>query len=813
MPVQTTSVAERTSAGSQARACAHCGDPCGAGAISGDQLLFCCSGCKSVYEILQQHGLCDYYDREDAGVRMRDIRTEDDQYTVLADNDVETKLLSFASNERNRIVWTIPTLHCVSCVWLLEQLDRLDTGILSSTVDIMRKTATIDYDPRQTSLRSIAQVLRSIGYAPLIRLEGSGSAKGANRALYARIGLAAFASVNTMLIAFAQYLAGPSGIDATLRTAFITIGILLSVPVLLYSASPWFTAARSAIRQKRISLDVPVAIGILALFVRSMVDIAQGTGEGYLDSFNALVFLLLIGRLFQQKAFDALSFDRTYRSFFPLSVGVLRGDHTEVLPIEQITIGDRLSIRNGEVIPCDSTLASEIGYVDYSFVTGESVPVEAMKDQTLYAGGRVVGRALTLIATKAVSHSELANMWDRTSKRSTRQTFLTLSDTFGRWFTLLAIVVALSGALIWLPDWKMAFNVFTAVLIIACPCALTLAAPITLGTAMGRLGELGIYLKNIGTLLDLQRIDAIFFDKTGTLTEASHQLDYTGRPLSSEEWEAVSVVASQSAHPVSRSIAADHAQTLQAHNVMEFIGRGVSGTVGDTRVELGSFDFVCSSILPEYFTPNGSDDATHVAINGRYVGAFTLKSTLRDGIAKMIRQLLGAGKQVKVITGDSSKDKHLLQSFLGSDNLVFDCRPEEKIERVEAARANGLHVLMVGDGLNDAGAMGAADIAIAVTEDTATLVPACDVIMRSGSLRTLPSLISYAQSVKNVIMVSFITSIAYNALGLTLAIMGLLTPLMAAILMPVSSLTVIAISVFGARGKLKGLRLLQEEPA
>jgi Cu+-exporting ATPase len=742
---------------------------------------------------------------------MRNIRSNSDQYLVLDNEEIATKLLSYSSLHRNRIVWTVPTLHCASCVWLLEQLDRLDQGIASSTVDIMRKTVTIDYDPARTSLREIAEVLSSIGYAPLLRLEGVAAAPNSNRALYTRIGLAAFASVNTMLIAFARYLAGPEGVDASLTNAFNTISLVLSIPVLLYSAAPWFTAARSSIRQRRISLDIPVAIGILALFVRSIVDIAQNTGEGYLDSFNALVFLLLIGRLFQQKAFDALSFDRTYRSFFPLSVRVERVSGSLVVPIEQVVIGDRLNIRNGEVIPCDSTLKSEVGYIDYSFVTGESVPVETLKGQTVHAGGRVVGRALSLVALKAVSHSELANMWDRTSRRATRKTYLTLSDTFGRWFTLLAVVVAIAGAALWLPDWKMAFNVFTAVLIIACPCALTLAAPITLGTAMGRLGELGIYLKNIGTLLDLQRVNAIFFDKTGTLTQSTHELDYQGRELREDEWQAVRAIAAQSAHPVSRSIAnGQGASNSVEHNVVEFIGRGISGCEGSYRVELGSFDFICSSILPPYFHPQGTDSATHLAVNGKYAGAFFLKSQLRPGIIRMMRELIGSGKQVKVVTGDTSKDKSLLQSFLGSDNLIFDCLPEEKVARVDAAREQGAHVLMVGDGLNDAGAMASADVALAVTEDTATLVPACDVIMRSPSLHVLPSLLEYAKSVKRVILVSFIISIAYNALGLTLAIMGLLSPLMAAILMPVSSLTVIAISVLGARSKVKGLRLEQE---
>ncbi len=810
--------------------CSHCGEPCDSHQLKYAGKYFCCAGCRSVFSIIEQHGLCEYYDREDVSKVMRKATardTDNDRYVALNDTSVEARLLSFASASRNRVVWTIPTLHCASCVWLLEQINRLDTGIMSSTVDVMRKTVTIDFDPHTTSLASIASTLASIGYAPLIRTESTDNnsaqsatrAADASRALYARIGLAAFAMANTMLMAIAQYLAGYGTISTELRTAFNWIAILLSIPVLIYSASPWFTAAGAALRQRRISLDVPVAMGILALFVRSIVDIVQGTGEGYLDSFNALVMLLLIGRLFQQKAFDALSFDRTYRSFFPLSVRVRR-DETEadgrpsadggpsvVLPIEQIGIGDLLSIRNGEVIPCDCTLESEVGYIDYSFVTGESMPVEALKGQIVHAGGRVVGRALSLHAVKEVSHSELANMWDRSSKRSSRKTFITLSDSFGRWFTVFAVVFAVSGALIWLPDWTMAFNVFTAVLIIACPCALTLAAPITLGTAMGRLGELGIYLKNIGTLLDLQRINAVYFDKTGTLTEATHELEYQGQKLTADEWQALQSVAAQSAHPISRSIVQMvGAKAAHVWNLVEFTGKGISGTANNERIALGSLPFVVSRLeyTPDLATISRLNDSgtTHLAINGEYVGAFAMKSTLRPGITAMVRKLTGLGNDVQVVTGDTDRDRALLLPFIGGESLKFNCKPEAKIAHVEVARAEGKHVLMVGDGLNDAGAMGAAEVAIAVTEETATLVPACDVIMRSHALQALPELIDYARRVKRIVIVSFLISIAYNAVGLTLAIMGLLSPLMAAILMPVSSLTVIEVSVFGARLKI-----------
>ncbi len=796
-------------------ACIHCGEKIGFGGVIASGQAFCCSGCKTVYEILAEHDLCDYYARdENAGISMKRRSVREDEFAVLDDGAIARKLLTFSSPSLNRVVWTVPTIHCASCVWLIERFDRLEHGVLSSTVDLMRKTVTVDFDPRITSLRKIAERMASIGYTPLLRLEGETQTEhGPTRALYARLGIAGFAAGNTMMMYIAGYFAGTAGVERSLMGVFRLLSIVLSVPVVLYCAYPWFAGARAALRGRKINLDVPVALGIAVLFARSVFDIASGHGEGYLDSFNGLVFFLLIGRLFQQKAFDALSFDRTYRSFFPLSVRVEKGNSYQVIPIEAVKIGDILSVRNGEVIPCDSILESEAGYVDYSFVTGESVPVECTKSEMVYAGGKVMGPAIRLLAAKNVSHSELAAMWDRSSsedattksKRATQ--FLKLSDNLGKWFTPIAILISVAGALLWLPDWAKAFNTFTAVLIIACPCALTLAAPITLGSAMGRLGRLGIYLKNMGVLLDLDKVDRVIFDKTGTLTTSHHELTFHGRTLTNEEWTAVQTIAAQSTHPVSRAIAREHQSDLaQVNAVREAVGHGIIGTAMGHTIALGSPEFVIlhSNFSPQEVSWDGNEHrAASVAIDGEYAGAFTLQATVRPGIPVMIAQVKER-MPIALISGDSERDRALLEPIFGENAMAFGCRPEKKIEMVESQRASGYSVLMVGDGLNDAGAMGEADVAIAVTDDTATLVPACDIIMRAESLPMLPGLLRYARSMKIVIVGSLTFSILYNLIGLTLAIMGKLSPMVAAILMPISSLTVIAMSAGGAR-KLIGM--------
>ncbi|MBU3741351.1 MAG: heavy metal translocating P-type ATPase, partial [Candidatus Kapabacteria bacterium] len=379
--------------------CHHCGDPCRDDTVTDGVHAFCCSGCKSVFQILQSHDMCEYYDLDSrAGVSMKGIGG--DEYAVLDDVEIERQFVEFEGNGIRRLRFETPTMHCASCVWLLEQLDRLDTGIVRSQVDLMRKLVRVDIDPARTSSRAVAGLLASIGYRPLIRPEGARGTSAATRSVYLRLGVAGFAAGNVMMFSIARYFAGPDGMATSLVTLFDVLSIALSVPVLLYGASPWWRSAWGALRQRTINLDVPVALGILVLFVRSVADILLGQSEGFLDSFTGLVFFLLIGRLFQQKAFDAVSFDRTYRSFFPLSVRVLRKGIESTIRVDNVRVGDTVIVRNQEVIPCDAVLLSNAGYVDYSFVTGEQMPVECVEGGTVYAGGKVVGRRLRMTVTK-----------------------------------------------------------------------------------------------------------------------------------------------------------------------------------------------------------------------------------------------------------------------------------------------------------------------------------------------------------------------------------------------------------------------------
>jgi Cu+-exporting ATPase len=394
-----------------------------------------------------------------------------------------------------------------------------------------------------------------------------------------------------------------------------------------------------------------------------------------------------------------------------------------------------------------------------------------------------------------VSHSQLASLWNNPlfAKDKTRW----LSDVaarFGGWFTVGALGLAIAGAIAWWPDVAASASVATAVLIVACPCALTLSAPITLGTAMGQLGRRGLYLKQPAVALDLSRIDTIVFDKTGTLTAGSTRTVVERHGLSERGWALVRRLALESVHPISRAIAADSdagsaeaGSSRKPSHVREVAGHGVSGIIGGEAVAIGSAAFIarCTG------RPTGVEDRTYVVAGGER-GWLRLSAPARPGIERATEVLAGL-HEVSLLSGDHAGEWSRWSRLFGR-RMRFHQSPEDKLTYVTTTRASGHHVLMVGDGLNDAGALAAADVGLAVSDDTACVVPACDAVISGHRLADLPAFLRFARRARHVVIACFVVSVAYNAIGLTLALSGALTPLASAILMPLSSLTVVGLS-------------------
>ena len=779
--------------------CLHCGERCADGPIVTAAGTFCCHGCENVFAILTAQGLDAFYACDAApGVSQKAAARRDRaRFAVLDDPEVASRLVHVNDGRLARVTFSIPDIHCGSCVWLLERLWRFDPAITRSEVDLVRRTVRVAFRPEATSLRRIAEQLAALGYEPAITGEDRHDAPSpSSRRLYLQLGVAGFAFGNMMLFSIPRYANG-APLEDGFQRLFDALNLLFALPVLLFSAADFFLNAWRALRARAMSLDVPIALGLLALFGRSVADIATARGEGFLDSLAGLVFFLLIGRLFQQKVFARVAFERTFRSFLPLSVQAERDGGLAVVPIDQLRAGDRMVVRPQEVVPADATLLDAAGQVDYAFVTGEATAVSVDAGGIVRAGGRVLGRSLRMQVLREVSHSQLAAFWSNQVFKQPKGHWQTdVAARFSAWFTIGAIALAVAGAAAWWPDTAASASVATAVLIIACPCALTISAPLTLGTAMGLLGGRGLYLKHPAVALDLSRIDAVAFDKTGTLTSAGGQLAIEHSGLSDRALGMVRALAAESVHPTSRALAAGldvktdgvEGRGGRARFVREVLGYGVSGTVGGERTAIGTRLYV------EHEAGAGLDgpaDATFAAA-GTERGWIRVRAAARPGI-EQAAEALGKAHDLSLISGDHGGERPRWQPVFG-DRMRFRQSPEDKLAYVKAAQAQGRHVLMVGDGLNDAGALAAADVGMAVSDETACMAPACDAVISGDRLAALPAFLRFARRARHVVVACFIVSVIYNVLGLSLAMAGALTPLAAAILMPVSSLTIVAIS-------------------
>jgi Cu+-exporting ATPase len=773
---------------------------------------FCCRGCESVFTILTSLGLDAFYTLDESpGVSQKHQAAQDSaRFAVLDDPAIASRLITFDNGRFTRVTLSIPAIHCASCVWLLEQLWRFEPGVVRAEVDLLRRAVHVEFRPGETTLRRIAEAVAALGYEPAITAEeGRLSQPPAVRRLYLQLGVAGFAFGNIMLFSVPRYANG-GPLEGGFQRLFDILNVLFAVPVLLFSASDYFRIAWRAVRTRVMALEVPLALGLAVLFGRSIVDIASSRSEGFMDSFAGLVFFLLIGRLFQQKVFDRIAFDRTFRSFLPLSVQAEREGGLTVAPIERLRSGDRIRVRPQEVVPADSTLLDDAGVVDYAFITGEQAPVAVEGGETVRAGGRVLGRALRLRVQREVSHSQLASLWNNQVFATPKPRWLTdVGARFAGWFTFGALALAAAGAIGWWPDAARSATVATAVLIIACPCALSLAAPVTLGTAMGLLGMRGLYLKHAAVALDLSRIDTVAFDKTGTLTASDEDDVVEPHGLTAGALRLVQWLAAESVHPTSRSIAAGIGSFVRADtaapqgsspavpphitDVREDVGRGITGMVDGRRVAIGTASFVAAQSGRRVLGPA---DVTFAAAGAEW-GWIRVSPAAREGIERAT-QVLAAAHELCLISGDHDSERPRWQRFFGR-RMHFRQTPDDKLTFIRTAQARGRRVLMIGDGLNDAGALAAADVGMAVTDRTACVAPACDAVISGQRLANLPAFLAYARRAKHVVIACFVVSLLYNVVGLTLALAGALTPLAAAILMPVSSLTVVGLSAGAMR--------------
>lgn len=786
--------------------CAHCTLPVPASLIEPEaELQFCCSGCKTVYEMIHAEGLEAYYD----------LRGEDDaapaevgaaSYEELDDPTFVARSCQARPDGLLSTELYLEGVHCSACLWLVEKsLERVD-GVAEARLSFAQARLKVLWRPDEVNLSEIARRLGKLGYPPHpARFGAEDVTREEERRLFIRLGVAGAVAGNVMLMAFALYGGWLSGMAEEHRALFRWGSVVASLPAVLYSGWPFYRSAWIGLRNRVLHMDLPISIGVLAGFFGGLYNTIRGEGEIYFDSVVALIFLLLVGRLLQlrQQRRASQSSELLY-ALTPSSARRLGEDgEARRVPLEAVEVGDRLEVLPQETVPTDGVIESGESAVDLSLLSGESMPVEVKKGDQVWGGTVNLQDAFVMRVTQAVKSSRVGRIAEMVADAShSRAPIVQLADKVAGWFVAVVLMLAVVTFAAWsVLEPAMALDHSIALLIVSCPCALGLATPLAITAAIGKAAKKGILARSGAALEALGRLEKgrIYFDKTGTLTHGRMEVVAFVGP----EWVRPLVAATERdvTHPVGRALykAFDDGAGLEASEVELVGGGGLSATVDGHAVVVGSPKFVRSRALVDAglaaHVESWSQDAltpVWIAVDGRVLAAAGLADRLRSEAKASVAQLQGLGFEVHVLSGDHPAVVSAVGRALGLEPEV--CHggqsPEEKLARIQAAREEA-DVVMVGDGVNDAAALAAATVGVAVHGGAETCFAAADVFLQRPGIETLTALVQGSRRTTRTIRNNIVFSLIYNTVGASLAMTGLLNPLVAAVLMPISSLVVV----------------------
>lgn len=806
--------------------CAHCGLCVPAWMVTpGGSEQFCCAGCRAAYELIRGCGLDRYYAlRDELAPGSKSIAGSNRQFAEF-DDPAFMKLHCRVCDApaAGACVRTVDLLlegvHCGACMWLLEKLPQLVPGVTSARLHAGRNVLTVTWDDAAVRLSRICATLAKLGYTPhAARASRDGrAASEQDRAMLARVGVAGALAGNVMLIFLALYAGAFDSMDPGHVRLFRIISTALSVLCLLWPGRVLIDGAIAAIRTRTPHLDVPISLGLVLGTAWGVYNTVRGTGELYYDSISVLIFFLLIGRYIQQKQQRwASSSVELLFSLTPQGATVITEQGEQEVSVESLLPGQTVLVRSGQSVPVDGVVVKGSSTLDRSLLTGESQPVSIEPGQEVFAGTVNVAAPLHVLVSSTGEQTRVGRLMRMVEEGSRRKgRMLLLADRAATWFLVAIVGLAVATLVIW---WRVSPSVAienaVALLVVTCPCGLGLATPMVMTIAMGRAARAGMLIKDAQTverLADAARSRGVIaLDKTGTLTDGRATVVSIEGEMHTLRLAACLVASSN--HRVARAIvdAAKRAELttqpldLTRVRAREISGRGVIGTVGATNVIVGSEAFVRSRLGASEADglakgPGQGPQALSrvaIAVDGKIRTVLSLADQVRGDAREAIASLRSAGLEPIVLSGDEQAVVQSIGRSLGiaDEALHAGLSPEEKLAEIESIKARRA-VIMVGDGVNDAPALAAASVGIAVRGGAEASLEAADVYLRSEGVRPVVELIAGSRRVMRAIWLTIFTSVAYNVVAATLCMAGLVNPLLAAIIMPASSFTVLAVAL------------------
>jgi Cu2+-exporting ATPase len=800
--MSTTLSPELTLGAAEQLRCAHCGLE----ATSGDArqragATYCCAGCETAASIIQQSGLGGFYALpERRATRVNSSGRSYAEFDHEAFADAHVRLTKDGLAEAT---FYLEGVHCASCVWLVERMPMIVPGAVRAELDVTRAVARLAWDPSQVALSALAQALDQLGYPPhpFRGLRADEVRKAEERRQLTRIGVAAAIAANVMTIAVALYSGVFSGMEREFELYFRWLSFVLVTPAIIWPGRVFFTSAWQALKNKRLHMDVPIALALAVGYAQGAVNTWRDAGPIYFDAVGTLIFLLLVGRYLQHRAQrGAADSAALLGALAPVTARLVDGDVVKDVPTEAVLPGMLLEVWAGDTLAADGVVERGHSSLDLALLTGESRPVSIREGEKVFAGTVNLSAPLRVRVEEAGITSRLGRLLrDVEDGARERPPVVLLADRIaGHFIAVILVLAVVTAGIWWQTDVYFAIDSAIALLVVTCPCALAIATPLAFTVAVGRAATRGILIKGAHSLETLTGRGTIFLDKTGTLTEGRMVLEAFDGPSELRAW--VLGLEKTSRHPVANAFAAawSDVAALEPEFVEETLGGGLEGRVAGRSLVIGRPEWVLArassvseamQVLPPL---EARLSPVHIAVDGIVVARAGFGDPLRPSAKRLISQLGAAGWEVRLLSGDAPSVVHAVAETLGIPPALAEggASPERKRAAVADARERGA-VVMVGDGVNDAAAIAGATVGIAVRGGAEASMAAADVYLARGGVEALPELMAGARRTTSVIHRNMAVALGYNAIGVAMAMMGIIDPLFAAVLMPLGSVTVI----------------------